>query len=64
MSNWNRAGRYHGGFPNHIRRQAEHTIPKHCAHCGTEDSRLWLDHIIPAAENGPHTIDNAAELVR
>ena len=64
MSNWNRNGRYHGGFPTTIRRQAEHALPKHCNHCHRTDTRLWLDHITPAAEGGTNTIDNAAELVR
>lgn len=59
MSNWNRGGRYHGGFPTPVRRQAETELPKHCAHCHRHDCQLWLDHIIPAAEGGPDTIDNA-----
>lgn len=59
MSNWNRHGRYHGGFPAHMRRQAAQDLPARCNHCGTDRDRLWLDHIIPAAENGPDTIDNA-----
>lgn len=58
MSNWNRGGRHHGGFPAHIRRQATRDLPAECAHCGS-GGRLWLDHITPAAEGGTHDITNA-----
>lgn len=37
MSNWNRHGRYHGGFPASVRRQAERELPDHCAHCHQSD---------------------------
>lgn len=63
MSNWNNAGRYHGGFPSHIKRQARTAIPYQCAHCGATNG-LQLDHITNAATGGIHTIDNGAELVR
>ena len=59
MSNWNRDGRYHGGFPAAVQRQAKRKLPKCCAHCGATDVRLWLDHIVNAASGGPDTIDNA-----
>lgn len=59
MSNWNNAGRYHGGFPPSVYRQAERDLPKHCTHCGDNRHRLWLDHIVSVAEGGPDTIDNA-----
>lgn len=59
MSNWNRHGRYHGGFPASVRRQAERELPDHCAHCHQSDTQLWLDHITPAAEGGSDDIDNA-----
>ena len=58
-SNWNNNGRYHGGFPASVRRQAERELPKHCAQCGATNVRLWLDHIVNAAAGGPDTIDNA-----
>lgn len=57
---WNRGGRYHGGFPDPVRRQAK-VLPPGCAHCGATEG-LRLDHIIPAAEGGPDTIDNAQRL--
>lgn len=59
MSNWNTNGRYHGGFPEAVKKQAEQDLPKRCAECGATDGPLWLDHIVPAAEGGPDTIDNA-----
>ena len=59
VSNWGHAGRYHGGFPTSVKRQAERTIPKVCAHCGTDEGALQLDHIHNAAEHGTNTIDNA-----
>lgn len=59
MNNWNRGGRYHGGFPTHVKKQAERELPKRCNNCGATGCRLWLDHRIPAAEGGPNTIDNA-----
>lgn len=63
MSNWNHAGRYHGGFPTSVHREAQRTLPKVCAHCGTEHGPFKLDHIINKASN-PHapwidTIQNA-----
>lgn len=59
MSNWNNAGRYHGGFPPSVHRQAKRNLDNHCAQCGDNQCRLWLDHIVPAAEGGTDTIDNA-----
>lgn len=59
MTGWNRDGRYHGGFPPHIKRQADKVLPKQCNHCGRTDCKLWLDHIIPAAEGGADSLDNA-----
>lgn len=58
-SNWNNNGRYHGGFPPSVRRQAERELPKRCAHCGATNVRLWLDHIVNSAAGGPDIIDNA-----
>lgn len=59
MSNWNDNGRYHGGFPPAVRRQAERELPKVCAGCGAAHCRLWLDHIRNRASGGGETIDNA-----
>lgn len=59
MSNWNTGGRYHGGFPDSVHRQARRTIPKVCAHCGTTDRPLELDHIINAAAGGTNDLSNA-----
>lgn len=57
MSNWNNNGR-RAVFPESVRRQARRELPQHCAQCG-HTGHLWLDHIIPVAEGGPDTIDNA-----
>ncbi len=63
MTNWNRDGRYHGGFPPTVHRQARRTLPMRCAQCGTDTVPLKLDHIVNKASN-PHapwidTIQNA-----
>lgn len=57
MTAW--AGRTYKGFPRNVYREAQHTIPKRCAHCGATDVDLELDHIINHAAGGTDTIDNA-----
>lgn len=59
MSNWNNNGRYHGGFPRAVHRQAERELDYRCAHCTRDDTRLWLDHIINKAAGGSDSLDNA-----
>lgn len=59
MSNWNTGGRYHGGFPAKVKAQARRTLPMRCAHCGTEDAPLELDHIVNAAAGGTNDLSNA-----
>ncbi|WP_429913192.1 HNH endonuclease [Gordonia alkanivorans] len=59
MNNWNNNGRYHGGFPPAVRRQAQTELPPWCNTCGAEDEPLQLDHIVNKASGGTDTIDNA-----
>ncbi len=58
-SRWNANGRHHGGFPTSVKKQAERTLPKVCAHCGTHNGPFNLDHRVNAAEGGSHHISNA-----
>ncbi|MGZ9829876.1 HNH endonuclease [Tsukamurella ocularis] len=59
MSRWNDGGRYHGGFPASVRREARRALPMRCARCGAENVPLELDHIVNAAAGGPNDLSNA-----
>lgn len=64
MSNWNRNGRYTGGFPSKVKRQAQRALPRMCSVCGRSDVALLLDHIVPIAEGGSHALANAQWMCR
>ncbi|MGX9297733.1 HNH endonuclease [Tsukamurella paurometabola] len=59
MSRWNDGGRYHGGFPTSVRREARRTLPMRCARCGADNAPLELDHIVNAAAGGTNDLTNA-----
>lgn len=59
MTNWNNGGRYTGGFPAKVKRQAQRALPRVCNGCDRSDVALTLDHIVPLAEGGTHTLSNA-----